>query len=119
MKNQKKGIITNEQTMKKILKNGCLGCETKTSNPEEINHFQFTGEIICSECGSIYIPETNLRLVKKIFKVGCSNLGLEEITWYTDPETTVLQDDEGINMTYSKPRIKRKTLVPNKVHSTK
>lgn len=91
------GVITNEDTMKYILENGCLGCNSKDSETD-LNKFKFEDAIICSECGSIYVPENSPKLIAMLLRKGLP------IEWKTLPGTSVLLDDD-MDISYPAPVI--------------
>ena len=113
--NEIKYVITNEKTMRKnIIPNGCIVCKSleKETNP---NAFEFNGVVMCRNCGAIYVPQDNSRLVNEVI-----NSGKSFIVSLTDG---VLQDDLGTTVVYTAFTPKGRKLKPEndapKLHSTK
>ncbi len=113
--NKIKYVITNEKTMRKnIIPNGCIVCKSleKETNP---NAFEFNEVVMCRNCGAIYVPQDNSRLVNEVI-----NSGKSFIVSLTDG---VLQDDLGTTVVYTAFTPKGRKLKPEndapKLHSTK
>ena len=108
--------ITNEKTMKKeVLSTGCLYCGV-VDKEEDANKFNFNNAVACPVCGTIYIPDNNLRLIKRVLNGG------NPFSYYkTDGP---MQDDLGTNNAFSceqspKIRVRKPKDDANKIQSAR